>query len=215
LAKEGFCFIVETMVIDGRKIAEKILEETKVEFAKLKKLPFLAAVLVITAVSAGTVSALPGLSMDIAFALPVPSGDFGDTAKLTPLVKMYTLGHSFVPSAIHAGGLRYHGAAPILSLLVKRGIFEGKAYPQNPVFDAAMIFARTEGLLPAPETAHAIRYVIDEATSGKSRCIVFNYSGHGHFDLSAYDAYLDGKLEDFEHPEEHIEAALKALPKTA
>jgi tryptophan synthase beta chain len=138
--------------------------------------------------------------------------DFGDTAKLTPLVMMYTLGHSFVPSGIHAGGLRYHGAAPIISLLAKRKIIEAVAYHQNPVFEAAMLFAKTEGFLPAPETAHAIKCAIDEARKNEDKCIVFNYSGHGHFDLSAYDAYLGGKLEDYEHPEEMIQEAIKNIP---
>lgn len=138
--------------------------------------------------------------------------DFGDTSELTPLVKMYTLGHKFVPTAIHAGGLRYHGAAPAASLLVKKKVAEAKAYTQNAVFDAAVLFARTEGYLPAPETAHAIRCAIDEANKNDGKCIVFNYSGHGHFDLSAYDAYLDNKLEDYEHPEEKIKEALGKLP---
>ncbi len=139
--------------------------------------------------------------------------DFGDTAELTPLVKMYTLGHTFVPAEIHAGGLRYHGDAPILSLLVKKGIVEAKAYLQNPVFEAGVLFARTEGLLPAPETAHAIKCVIDEALKNENKCIVFNYSGHGYFDLSAYDAYLAGKLEDYEYPEEKVKEALQKIPK--
>jgi len=139
--------------------------------------------------------------------------DFGDTEKLTPLVKMYTLGHDFVPEAIHAGGLRYHGAAPVLSLLVNQGVIEARAYSQNPAFEAGVLFARTEGFLPAPETNHAIKCVIDEAKKNEEKCIVFNFSGHGHFDLSAYDAYLEGKLEDFEHPESKIEQALKTLPK--
>lgn len=139
--------------------------------------------------------------------------DFGDTAELTPLVKMYSLGHDFIPPGIHAGGLRYHGMAPIISLLVKKGIIRAIAYPQNPVFEAGVLFARTEGYLPAPETAHAIKYVIDEAKKNEDKCIVFNYSGHGHFDLSAYDAYLDGKLEDFEYPQEEIKEALAKIPK--
>jgi len=139
--------------------------------------------------------------------------DFGDTAGLTPLLKMYTLGHSFVPASIHAGGLRYHGVAPILALLVKEKIVEATAYAQNPVFEAGVLFSRLEGYLPAPETAHAIKCVIDEAKKNKEQCIVFNYSGHGHFDLSAYDAYLAGKLEDFEHPEEKIKEALEKIPK--
>ncbi|MCX5715701.1 MAG: TrpB-like pyridoxal phosphate-dependent enzyme [Candidatus Omnitrophica bacterium] len=139
--------------------------------------------------------------------------DFGDTAELTPLVKMYTLGHSFVPPGIHAGGLRYHGMAPIVSLLAKQGLIEAKAYAQNPVFEAGILFAETEGLLPAPEASHAIKCAIDEAKKNEDKCVVFNYSGHGFFDLSAYDAYLDNKLEDYEYPEEKIKEALKNTPK--
>lgn len=142
--------------------------------------------------------------------------DFGDVAKTTPLLKMYTLGHSFIPPAIHAGGLRYHGDAPILCALVNKGIVEAVAYNQNPVFEAAVLFARTEGILPAPETAHAIKAVIDEAKKCKetrqAKCIVLNMSGHGHFDLAAYDAYLAGKLEDYAYPEEKIAEALKDVP---
>jgi tryptophan synthase beta chain len=126
--------------------------------------------------------------------------DFGDTAKLTPLIKMYTLGHDFVPPGIHAGGLRYHGASPLLSHLVQMGHIEAKAYPQTPVFDAALQFAGTEGILPAPESSHAIRAAVDEALmareEGKSKVILFCLSGHGHFDLGSYDAYLSGKLQD-------------------
>ena len=139
--------------------------------------------------------------------------DFGDTARLTPLVKMYTLGHNFIPAGIHAGGLRYHGAAPVLCLMVKMGLIEAEAYTQNPVFEAGVLFAKTEGYLPAPETAHAIKAVVDQAKSSKEQCIVFNYSGHGHFDLSAYDEYLENKLEDFEYPDEKIKEALKTIPK--
>ena len=139
--------------------------------------------------------------------------DYGDTAKLAPLVKMYTLGHTFVPEGIHAGGLRYHGTAPIVALLTKLGYMEAKAYTQNAVFEGALQFARTEGFIPAPETAHAIRAAIDEARKDDGKCIVFNYSGHGHFDMSAYDDHLAGKLEDYEHPEEKIAEALKHLPK--
>ncbi|MEK6645078.1 MAG: TrpB-like pyridoxal phosphate-dependent enzyme [Candidatus Firestonebacteria bacterium] len=142
--------------------------------------------------------------------------DYGDAAKMTPLVKMYTLGHSFVPSGIHAGGLRYHGDAPLLCLLANKGIIESVAYPQIPVFEAAVLFARTEGILPAPETAHAIKCAIDEALKCKEtkeeKCIVIGFSGHGHFDLAAYDAYLNNKLEDFAYPEEKIKEALKDLP---
>lgn len=143
--------------------------------------------------------------------------DFGDTAGLAPIVKMYTLGHTFVPSPIHAGGLRYHGDSPTLCLLVKEKVIDAVAYQQNPVFEAAITFARTEGLIPAPETAHAIRAAMDEALKCKEtkqeKCIVFNYSGHGNFDMSSYDAYLSGKLEDFVYPEEKIKEALSHLPK--
>lgn len=143
--------------------------------------------------------------------------DYGDTAKMAPIVKMYTLGHNFVPPPIHAGGLRYHGMAPQVSLLYDEGIIEAVAYHQNPVFEAAMTFARTEGIIPAPETAHAIKFVIDEALrckeEGEEKIIAFNFSGHGHFDLSAYEAYLDGKLEDYEYSDEKVKESLKDLPK--
>jgi len=142
--------------------------------------------------------------------------DFGDTAQLTPLLKMYTLGHSFIPEPIHAGGLRYHGMAPLLSLLVNQRVIEARAYHQLATFEAAVTFARTEGLLPAPETAHALRAVIDEATkckdTGEEKCILVNYSGHGFFDLSAYERYFSGQLQDHEHSREQVEAALKELP---
>ena len=142
--------------------------------------------------------------------------DFGDSVGLTPLIMMYTLGHSFVPPGIHAGGLRYHGDAPLLCLLVHEKIIEAQAYAQNPVFDAARLFAQTEGIVPAPETAHAIKAAVDEAIrcreTKEAKCIVFNYSGHGHFDLAAYDAYLEGKLLDFEYPEEVLKKALAELP---
>jgi tryptophan synthase beta chain len=124
--------------------------------------------------------------------------DYGDTAKLTPLVKMYTLGHDFVPPGIHAGGLRYHGASPLISHLAQMGHIEARAYSQVPVFDAAVQFARTEGILPAPESSHAIRAAVDEALlareEGRARTILFCLSGHGHFDLAAYENYLSGKL---------------------
>ncbi|MDI6874534.1 TrpB-like pyridoxal phosphate-dependent enzyme [Candidatus Solincola sp.] len=126
--------------------------------------------------------------------------DFGDTAEMTPLLLMYTLGHEFVPPPSHAGGLRYHGDAPIISLLVKEGVMEARAYHQVEVFEAAVTFARTEGIVPAPETSHAIKAVIDEAVkcreSGESKCIFFNFSGHGLLDLAAYDEYLSGRLSD-------------------
>jgi len=143
--------------------------------------------------------------------------DYGDIAKLTPLLMMYTLGHSFVPPAIHAGGLRYHGMSPIVSLLFNKKIIEAVAYPQNTVFEAAVVFAKTEGILPAPETAHAIKCAIDEAIkcreTKQEKCIVFNFSGHGHFDMASYDKYLSGKLEDYELPGEEIKKALGELPE--
>jgi tryptophan synthase beta chain len=142
--------------------------------------------------------------------------DFGDTAAMTPLVKMHTLGHTFIPAGIHAGGLRYHGMAPLICELYDQGFIEAKAYHQNPVFEAAVRFARTEGIIPAPESAHAVRAAIDEALAakeaGQKRVILFNLSGHGHFDLAAYDQYLSGKLEDYEYPEEKVREAMKAVP---
>jgi tryptophan synthase beta chain len=148
--------------------------------------------------------------------------DFGDTGELAPLVPMYTLGHSFVPPGIHAGGLRYHGDAPTVCQLVKDGIIEAVAYKQTPVFEAAVRFARAEGIIPAPETAHAIKAVFDEAArateEGKERVILFNLSGHGHFDMGAYEAYASGQLEDYELPQEEIDGALaqiEGLPKPA
>jgi tryptophan synthase beta chain len=145
--------------------------------------------------------------------------DFGDTAGLTPLMPMYTLGHGFVPPPVHAGGLRYHGDAPSLCALVKAGAIEARAYPQNDTFAAALRFARTEGIIPAPEPAHAIRAVIEEAEAardaGEERVILFGLCGHGHFDLSAYDAYLAGNLEDPDFSEADRDAALAALPEGA
>jgi tryptophan synthase beta chain len=148
--------------------------------------------------------------------------DFGDTAELTPLVPMHTLGHSFVPPRIHAGGLRYHGAAPLVSHLVKDGLVEAKAYKQLEVFASATTFARAEGIIPAPEPAHAIRAVIEEAEqakrAGEARVILFNLCGHGLMDLAAYDAYFSGKLEDYELPGQQIDKALdeiRDLPKPA
>ncbi len=141
--------------------------------------------------------------------------DFGDTAEMTPLLKMFTLGHRFVPAPIHAGGLRYHGAAPQLSLLVDQGVIEARALPQNEIFEAALMFARTEGHLPAPETAHAIRGGIDEAVrckeTGEEKCIVIGYSGHGHFDLSAYENYFSEDLIDYALPQEEIDKAREYL----
>jgi tryptophan synthase beta chain len=138
--------------------------------------------------------------------------DYGDTAKMAPMVMMYTLGHDFVPKPIHAGGLRYHGMAPQISLLKEHGYVEARAVHQIPCFDAGVQFARTEGILPAPESNHAIRVAIDEALeckkNGEKRVILFNLSGHGHFDLAAYEAYLAGKLEDYEYPADEIKEAL-------
>jgi tryptophan synthase beta chain len=143
--------------------------------------------------------------------------DFGDTGRMTPLVKMYTLGHSFIPAPIHAGGLRYHGMAPLVCALYDRKAIEAVAVHQNPTFEAALAFARTEGFLPAPEAAHAIRGVIDEAlrckATGERKVIVFNFSGHGHFDLSAYERYMRGQLEDHEYPSDRVKEALAGLPK--
>jgi tryptophan synthase beta chain len=148
--------------------------------------------------------------------------DFGDTSQLTPLVPMHTLGHDFVPAGIHAGGLRYHGVAPLISQLVLDGLVRAEAYPQTEVFASAVQFARSEGIIPAPEAAHAIHGIVRAAAAadeeGRELTILFNLSGHGHFDLGAYDAYFSGKLEDFALPEEEIERALQAiepLPKPA
>jgi tryptophan synthase beta chain len=143
--------------------------------------------------------------------------DFGDTAGTTPLVMMFTLGHTFVPPGIHAGGLRYHGMAPLISYLCEKGVMAIKAYHQTKVFDAAVQFARTEGIIPAPETAHAILGAIEEALAakeaGEPRVILFNFSGHGLLDLGAYDQYFAGKLEDYAYPAEKVKEALAALPK--
>jgi tryptophan synthase beta chain len=140
--------------------------------------------------------------------------DFGDTGKLTPLVKMFTLGSGFIPEPIHAGGLRYHGMAPLVSLLKDHGDIEARAVHQGAAFAAAVAFARAEGILPAPESSHAIRVAMDEAlaarVAGQKRVILFNLSGHGHFDLAAYERYLQGTLEDYEYAPD--EAALAALP---
>jgi len=142
--------------------------------------------------------------------------DYGDTAKMAPIVKMFTLGHDFVPPPIHAGGLRYHGMAPSICALADAGYLEAKAVPQLATFEAAVLFAQSEGIVPAPETAHAIRVAIDEALDAKEkdeeRIILFNMSGHGHFDLGAYQSYLSEQLQDYEYPEEAIQSALKKLP---
>lgn len=143
--------------------------------------------------------------------------DFGDTAATTPLLKMYTLGHTFMPPPIHAGGLRYHGDAPLLCKLTYEGYMGAVAYHQNETFEAARIFAKSEGFVVAPETAHAVKAVVDEALrckqTGEERIILFNNSGHGHFDLQAYDDFLRGKLIDYEYPEELIKEALAKVPK--
>ncbi len=143
--------------------------------------------------------------------------DYGDTARLAPIVKMHTLGHTFVPPAIHAGGLRYHGMAPSLCAFYDAGLIEAVAVRQKATFEAAVQFARAEGLVPAPESAHAIRAVIDEAleakVKGEKRVILFNLSGHGHFDLAAYEAYLGGSLEDYDYPQSAVQAAMQHLPK--
>jgi tryptophan synthase beta chain len=142
--------------------------------------------------------------------------DFGDTVGMTPLMPMFTLGHDFVPPPVHAGGLRYHGDAPSLCGLVKAGLVEARAYKQNETFDAAVRFARTEGIIPAPEPAHAIKAVLDEAQAakeaGEERVILFGLCGHGNFDLAAYDAYLSGSLEDPEFSEADMREALQRLP---
>jgi tryptophan synthase beta chain len=143
--------------------------------------------------------------------------DFGDLVGTTPLLKMYTLGHTFVPPPIHAGGLRYHGMAPIICHLHKLGLVEAQAAHQTAVFEAGIKFARTEGIITGPEPCHDIKVAIDEALkckeSGESKTILIAHSGHGHFDLAAYDAYLSGKLEDFAYPEEEVRKAMLEIPK--
>jgi tryptophan synthase beta chain len=143
--------------------------------------------------------------------------DFGDTAGMAPIVKMYTLGHGFIPDPIHAGGLRYHGMAPLVSFLYDLKVIECQAVYQLPVFEAAIKFSQAEGIIPAPESAHAIRVTIDEAIkcreSGEKKVIAFNLTGHGHFDLKSYEDYFAGKLQDYEYPQERIAESLKDLPK--
>jgi tryptophan synthase beta chain len=145
--------------------------------------------------------------------------DFGDTAHLTPLVKMHTLGSTFIPPGFHAGGLRYHGMAPLVSHLKELGLIEARAVHQNPSFEAGVTFARAEGIIPAPESTHAIRVAVDEAlrckAEGKSETILFNLSGHGHFDMQAYTEYLGGRLEDRDYDEAALAASLQALPRVA
>jgi tryptophan synthase beta chain len=142
--------------------------------------------------------------------------DFGDAAATAPIVKMHTLGHTFVPPGIHAGGLRYHGMAPSVSALVEHGDIEARAVKQLETFEAAVQFSKAEGIIPAPESAHAVRVAIDEALeckrTGQKKVIAFNLSGHGHFDLGAYDAYHQGKLEDFEYPQALVDEAMRHLP---
>ncbi|MDT8440577.1 MAG: TrpB-like pyridoxal phosphate-dependent enzyme [Desulfuromonadales bacterium] len=143
--------------------------------------------------------------------------DFGDTAKMAPISRMYTLGHDFMPPGIHAGGLRYHGASPLVSQLVHAGVVEAKAVHQLACFEAAVLFARSEGIIPAPESSHAIRGAIDEALQareeGEAKTILFNLSGHGHVDMAAYDDYFAGKLTDYDYPEEAIKESLARLPQ--
>jgi tryptophan synthase beta chain len=143
--------------------------------------------------------------------------DYGDTAKMAPVALMHTLGHDFIPEPIHAGGLRYHGMSPLVSLLKQNGYIEARSVHQRASFAAGVQFARAEGILPAPEPTHAIRAAIDEALvakeAGEARVILFNLCGHGHFDLGAYERYLDGSLEDFEYPSERVADALANLPK--
>ena len=142
--------------------------------------------------------------------------DYGDTAKMAPVVKMHTLGHSFIPPTIHAGGLRYHGMAPSMSAFCNAGLIDAVALPQLVTFEAAVQFSRAEGIIPAPESAHAIRAAIDEAldakAKGEKRVILFNLSGHGHFDMSAYEAYISGKLKDYDYPVEAVNQAMESLP---
>jgi tryptophan synthase beta chain len=142
--------------------------------------------------------------------------DFGDTSMMTPLVKMHTLGHTFVPEGIHAGGLRYHGMAPLVSHLVELGHVEPRAETQLRCFEAGIQFARAEGIIPAPEATHAVRAAIDEALlckqAGESKVILFNLCGHGHFDMQAYSDYMAGKLEDHEYSTEEVAMALAGLP---
>ncbi len=143
--------------------------------------------------------------------------DFGDSSGFTPLMKMHTLGHDFMPPGIHAGGLRYHGMSPLVSQLYEEKLIEAVAVPQVATFEAGVMFARAEGIIPAPESAHAIRACIDEALrckeSGEPKTLFFNLSGHGHFDMTAYESYFAGKLEDFAYPEQVIQASIARLPK--
>ncbi|MGI6643435.1 MAG: TrpB-like pyridoxal phosphate-dependent enzyme [Bacillota bacterium] len=143
--------------------------------------------------------------------------DFGDTAGMAPVIKMHTLGHGFIPAGIHAGGLRYHGVSPLISILLEHGYIEARAVKQLAVFEAATLFAKTEGILPAPESAHAIRTAIDLALKakekGEEKCILFGLSGHGNLDLASYELYYTSRLVDYAHPEAELERALSELPK--
>ena len=145
--------------------------------------------------------------------------DFGDTAGMTPLVKMHTLGHGFIPDPIHAGGLRYHGMAPLVSHLVSEGLVEAVSLHQTETFERAVKFARTEGIVPGPEPTHAVAEAMKEAElakeAGEEKVILFNLSGHGHFDMGAYQAYFNGEMVDYEHPEERIAAAMERVPVVA
>ncbi|HNR13168.1 MAG TPA: TrpB-like pyridoxal phosphate-dependent enzyme [Thermodesulfobacteriota bacterium] len=145
--------------------------------------------------------------------------DYGDMAQTTPIMQMYTLGHTFEPPGIHAGGLRYHGMSPLVSLVKNEGLIEARSYYQNPVFEAAVLFANTEAVIPAPETAHAVRAAIDEAIKareeGKEKVILFNFSGNGYLDLTSYDKYYSNKLENYEYPDDLITEALHDLPKVS
>jgi predicted alternative tryptophan synthase beta-subunit len=142
--------------------------------------------------------------------------DYGDVSGYTPLMKMYTLGHNFMPPGIHAGGLRYHGESPLVSQLYHEKLIEAVAVPQVATFAAGVMFAKAEGIIPAPESCHGIRAVIDEALrckeSGEAKTLLFCLSGHGHFDMASYDRYLSGKLEDFDYPKAMVDEALKGLP---
>ncbi|HUK77336.1 MAG TPA: TrpB-like pyridoxal-phosphate dependent enzyme, partial [Thermoleophilia bacterium] len=142
--------------------------------------------------------------------------DFGDVAQMTPLLKMYTLGHDFMPAGIHAGGLRYHAMAPLISHAYHLGLMEAVALPQTRVFTAARTFTQTEGIVPAPESAHAILAAQNEALAakdaGEARTILFNLTGHGFLDLGAYEQFLADKLEDYDHPEEAIKVAMTHVP---
>jgi tryptophan synthase beta chain len=145
--------------------------------------------------------------------------DFGDTGQMTPLVKMHTLGHPFIPDPIHAGGLRYHGMAPLVSHLHELGIIQSQALQQTETFERAVQFARVEGIIPGPEPTHAVAAAMREAErardDGEEKVILFNLSGHGHFDMGSYQAYLGGELVDYEHPQERIDEAMQKVPVVA